>query len=79
MDQIPALSKEYSPLLMHEPSIQFYLEPLETRMSTPETRTTTLSPHHPTVSEKQLDKPSPLSPTAVGYFSLRGDLLGLGT
>jgi hypothetical protein len=73
------LVKEYSPTPTHEPLVQFYWGPLETTRVNPETSTILPTPHCPIVNKKQLDESLPLSPTAAGYLSQRGDLLGLGT
>jgi hypothetical protein len=54
--------------------------PLETTPVNPWQIPSPLSPHCPIVSTKHLDESSlPLSPTAVGCLSQRGDLLGLET
>jgi hypothetical protein len=64
---------------MHEPSIQFYQQPLETTLVNTWDKYHDPYPHHPIASMKQLDESSPLFPIAVGYLSQRGDLLGLET
>jgi hypothetical protein len=73
------LVKEYSPLPLHEPSIQFYRGPLETTQVNPWDKYHHTYPYLPIVSKKQLEESSPISPTAVGYSSQRGELLGVGT
>jgi hypothetical protein len=62
--KLQLLVKEYSPLPVHEPSNLFYQGPLETTSVNP--REVPPSPH-------------PISPTAVGCLSQRGNLLGLDT
>jgi hypothetical protein len=77
--KLPLLVKEYSPLPMHEPSIQFYWGPLEATQVNPRDKYHHSTPSCPIAGTKKLDESSPLSPTAVGYLSQRGYLLGLET
>jgi hypothetical protein len=78
--KLQLLVKEYSPLPMDETSTPFYWGPLETTRVNPwDKHPLPYPPHHPIVSMNQLDESSPLSPTAVGYMSQKGYLLGLNT
>jgi hypothetical protein len=64
---------------MDKPSIQFYWGPLETTWVDPWDKYPLPYPPSPHCQHEQLDESSSLSPTAVGYLSQRGDLLGLNT
>jgi hypothetical protein len=70
--------KEYLPLCLPMSLPSSSIRDLwRVHRQTPEISTTTLT-HFPIVRTKQLEESSPLFPTAVGYLSQRGDLLGLG-
>jgi hypothetical protein len=80
MDQIPALSQGI-PTFAYVWALHpvLLVGPLETTRVDPWEKYHHTYPHQPIVSKEKLDESSPLSPTAVGYLTQKGNLLGLGT